>query len=162
MQAPPLCLSDAAALDCAAYRARRVLPGWASCLKLDARESGALSNWRVSGDSKSQSMAASMQMLYDQSKVTQQCISKFLCIIAMLDTVSAANDFNLTWPEYFSRVKPKEEYEEMAKDYSIGLLPPEGVSKARQESAKLPFTPADLAESFEKRPGEEPSNTESS
>ena len=47
-------------------------------------------------------MAASMQMLYDQSKVTQQSISKFLCILAMQDTSSEANDFNLTWPEYFS------------------------------------------------------------
>ena len=119
-------------------------------MKLDAREAGALSNWRASGDAESKSMAASMQMLYDQSKVTQQCISKFMCIIAMIDTATKANDWNLTWPEYFSRVEPREEYEVHAKDYSIGLLPPEGEAKSRQEAARLPYTPADVAEARSK------------
>ena len=50
MQWPPLRLSCEAASANAAYRGRRVLVLWASAIKLDGRESAALSNWRVSGD----------------------------------------------------------------------------------------------------------------
>ena len=88
MQQPPLRLSSVAASQSAAYRARHVLPTVASALRLDPRQSAALSNWRCSGDTEASKVASSMQMLHDQSKVPQQCISKVICIVGIAEVAT--------------------------------------------------------------------------
>jgi hypothetical protein len=85
-----------------------------------------------------------MQMLYDQSKVVQQCTSKYQCILAMKHAAEKADDYNKLWSEYTAVVPKGENYEAEAKSFSIGLLPAEGESLARQEGAKLTFTPSDI------------------
>ena len=143
-QAPPLLLTEQAAQQSAAYRARHLLPGVASAVGLDERQSAALSNWRSLSDPKQRQVANSMAMLYDQSKVTQQMVSKMVCILALKDSTTALKSFNLTWPEYHAKMRKADAYMEKAKGYSIGLLPPEGASEAAKQGAKVPFTPADL------------------
>ena len=77
MQWPPLRLSCEAASANAVYRGRRVLVFWASAIKLDGRDSAALSNWRVSGNTVAKAASLSMQCLYDHSKVEQQCTTNY-------------------------------------------------------------------------------------
>ena len=144
MQWPPLRLSCEAASANAAYRGRRVLVLWASAIKLDGRESAALSNWRVSGDKVAKTASLSMQCLYDHSKVEQQCTTKYQCILAMSEAVQIKDDFNLPWSDYTGIAKHGSEYLDMARSKSSGLKPADGISKARLEGSRLPFKPSEL------------------
>jgi hypothetical protein len=149
MQRPPLCLSAEAALQSAAYRARHVLPTIASAMRLDDRESAALSNWRCPSDEGAAKAANSMQMLYDQSKVPQQCVSKLLCVLGIADAIKELDDYNLSWSHYTAKVQEKATYYSEARKLSVGLRCPEGDSMATKEGAMMPYKPSTLPKSVD-------------
>ena len=152
MQRPPLQLTEAAATETAAYRSRHVCPTIASGMRFDEREGAALSNWRGMKDKGQQEMANCMQMLYDQSKVPQQCSAKWMCVQGIRESARKLKDYNLPWGHYNAAMPDASKYREEAKRLSQDILPPEGRSAAALSGARVPFTPAEAVQTEEKKP----------
>lgn len=65
-----------------------------------------------------------MQMLYDQSKVPQQCTSKLVCVMGIAEVAQRLDDHNLSWSHCSSKVKVKASFNEEVRRLSVELQCP--------------------------------------
>ena len=137
MRQPPL---ELAAKQQAAYCARHVLPTLAQSCGLLETEKAALSNWRDMRSSEAASAAASMANLYSQSKAQTQLASKLMLIRSTRAAMEALADANLPWAEYISKLPPVDGLRSQALADSADVTPPEGVSEASLEAARVPWS----------------------